>query len=1039
MNSTIDLEPSEMDLLKAGMIDVVETAVMAASPGGGVLYSNLAFSRMVQMAPEQVAASHWHRFFAPTDWEALERLLGEAETLRHPISVSLLLADGSSLPVQVCVRDLKVHQTEASCFFVSEVAARQAQERRAEVSPELSPLSATGAGTWSWDPRSGKWEWSPQLFSLFGLDPRKVAPSFETWRNALHPDDRPFVATRIEQAAHEHSLLNIEFRIVLPDGKVRWITALGQAAYDAPGQPIHMAGICLDVTRHKHLQSLQSGEHRLLKMVADRSPLESILANLSRFIEAHSPGTVCSVLLLDSDGIHLRHGAAPSLPEAYVRAIDDSPIGPRAGSCGTSAFRKEPVFVSDISMDPLWADYRALAAQHGLRACWSIPIISHEQKVLGTFAIYYREPRSPGPTELHLIEVAVQLAKIALEHQLAEESDQRFRIAFASAAVGMALKSVTGQFQAVNPALCAMLGYTEQELLGLDYTAITFPEDLPASRELVRQLLAREISSSIDHKRYVTKSGGLVWAQTSLALLTDSQGRPANLVAIIEDISERKRAEQVLRQSEQQLRLFIKSAPVAIAMFDHQMRYLAASARWLEYHGLSQEVLGKCHYVTSPQIPARWKQVHQRGLAGAIERSEEDAFLRPDGSIAWIKWEVRPWYASAGRVGGIVIFVEDITGRRQAEENLRESEARFRDLANAVPQTVWIARPDTGDFIYANRKWFEVSGLSEAQTYAPGGWQQVVHPDDLGRVLRTMSTSLETGQPFELEIREKGKDGGYRWYLNRAVPARDDSGKILRWVGSSTDIENQKNAEQFLERCVAQRTAKLHEAISELEQFSYSITHDLRAPLRAIQGFATLLETRAADQLSPANLEYLRHINASSQRMDTLIRDSLNYGKLLLSEITLLPIDLAALTHSIIQSYPALQPPRAEITLLGDFPLVLANESALAQCVSNLLNNAVKFVAPGTLPRVRVHAEPRDEWVRLWIEDNGIGIAPEFHERIFEMYQQLDKNFEGTGIGLAIVRKAVERMGGRVGVKSSPGQGSRFWLDLKRPVIPGAP
>jgi len=233
-----------------------------------------------------------------------------------------------------------------------------------------------------------------------------------------------------------------------------------------------------------------------------------------------------------------------------------------------------------------------------------------------------------------------------------------------------------------------------------------------------------------------------------------------------------------------------------------------------------------------------------------------------------------------------------------------------------------------------------------------------------------------------------------------------------------------------LERVVNERTAALRETVEDLEAFCYSITHDLRAPLRCMQGFATMLKSECGEQLSPAAMDYLRRIMESAGRMDKLITDVLAYSRVLRTELKLAPVDLDALLRGILESYPSFQPPCAEIAVEGTLPKVMGNEAALTQCFSNLLGNAVKFVVPGTTPQVRVWAETDQERVRVFIQDNGIGIPAAMHERIFGIFEQLSRQYEGTGIGLAIVRKAITRMGGTVGLKSEPAKGSTFWIEL---------
>ena len=237
-----------------------------------------------------------------------------------------------------------------------------------------------------------------------------------------------------------------------------------------------------------------------------------------------------------------------------------------------------------------------------------------------------------------------------------------------------------------------------------------------------------------------------------------------------------------------------------------------------------------------------------------------------------------------------------------------------------------------------------------------------------------------------------------------------------------------------LENTVRERTEKLRETAQELEAFSYSITHDMRAPLRAMTGFSDILIARHDTQLDETGRDYLQHIGMAARRMDALIVDILNYSKVVRSELKMRPVNVEELIREITATYPALQAARADITVESPLPPVMANGAALTQIVSNLLGNAVKFVAPGVRPHVRVRGEADGDSVRLWFEDNGIGIAKDGQARLFHIFTRLHapEEYEGTGIGLAIVRKAAERMGGSAGVESEEGKGSRFWVRLKQ-------
>ncbi len=282
---------------------------------------------------------------------------------------------------------------------------------------------------------------------------------------------------------------------------------------------------------------------------------------------------------------------------------------------------------------------------------------------------------------------------------------------------------------------------------------------------------------------------------------------------------------------------------------------------------------------------------------------------------------------------------------------------------------------------------------------------------------------------------------GEEWAIeDSAAPIHDAHGKILGAVVVFHDATQSRLTQASLkayssdlEKKVAERTATLQQAVSELEAFSYTVSHDLRSPLRAMQGFAEAVLEDYGEKLDEQGKNYLGRIRNAAERLDKLIQDLLFYTRLSRQDTPLEPVDLKIIIHDIIEGDANLNPP-ADVRVEGNLPKVLGRESAIIQVIANLLSNAAKFVPAGTVPQVRIWGEDRGELLRLWVQDNGIGVAPKDHERIFQMFVQMNdaKTYGGTGVGLAIVKKAVQTMRGSVGVESTEGAGSRFWVELNK-------
>src|SRR5581483_3800105 len=409
--------------------------------------------------------------------------------------------------------------------------------------------------------------------------------------------------------------------------------------------------------------------------------------------------------------------------------------------------------------------------------------------------------------------------------------------------------------------------------------------------------------------------------------------------------------------------------------------------------------------------------------------------LRRDGSRFWAESLTTPLRDREGHHRGFARTTRDLSEKRQAEAAVAQ-QAALLDLAlDAI-------------FVYDMQARITFWNRGAEELY---GWKQA---DVLGRSPHEL---LETKfpQPFddiksrlfaqgrwEGELRHKKRSGTVIDVVSRWSLQRDENGTPSAILEITRDVTEQKRidaelrkSKAELEHRVAQRTSELREANEEMEAFTYSVSHDLRAPLRAMSGLSQALLEDYGDRLDEIGKEYAEHIRASAEHMDRLILDLLAYSRLSRERIVLSPVPLdAAVDDALGQIADDAWRSGAHITIAKPLPVGLAHRTTLVQMIVNLLSNAIKFVAADVKPRVHVRGESDENRVRLCVEDNGIGVAPEYQERIFRVFERLHgiEAYPGTGIGLSIVRKGAERMRGRAWVESADGSGSRFWIELPR-------
>jgi PAS domain S-box-containing protein len=368
------------------------------------------------------------------------------------------------------------------------------------------------------------------------------------WKVAIHPEDLPRLLDVWQKLLASGEPGELEARLRRFDGVYRWFLFRAEPLFDETGNIIKWYGTNTDIDDRKWAEAVLGAEKKILELITGNSSLATILEALCRLVEELFSGSLCAILFLDADGQRLRKGVAPSFPPDFIAAVDGIKIGPRVGSCGTAAYRKETVIVSNINTDPLWAGYRELALTYGLQAGWSTPILSAQGTVLGTFGIYSREPRSPTPQERKLIEQFGHVASVAIEHTRAQESlrrsEAKYRDLIDVSPDAIYIIDTDLTYVLANPAGAELAGCTPEELIGTPIAETFVPEErplLPARMEMMKT----EPNLRFERK-FVRRNGEIVPVEVSL---TTVRGR--YLQAVLRDISERKRSEEALRASEQ--------------------------------------------------------------------------------------------------------------------------------------------------------------------------------------------------------------------------------------------------------------------------------------------------------------------------------------------------------------------------------------------------------------------------------------------------------------------------------------------------------
>ncbi|WP_372894436.1 PAS domain S-box protein [Stieleria sp.] len=968
------------------------------------------------------------------------RLAAAGEVVRYDVQVRM--AGDSRMTIDFMLSPVRASDGSITHLIPSgvDISERRAAEAAVVEREQFLTLAldAGKMGSFKWDVVAGHVEWSEMVYAMYGYHQREFDGKVSSFWQLIHPEDLDLVKAQIdEELASDCEDHFVEFRLIRPsDGRTIWVEERGVIHRDAKGEPLQMTGLVQDISERKvdelNLAFLSDLQTRLVPLTS----VNELMAVATRLTADYLGLARCLLVEFDQHGeiadILCDHhtGDGPSMVGKHsVRDFHDDAeradliAGNQVLSDDAQSSRREDRLVKSFRAFNIGAFCNSayvtdrgtkfvVSALHAEKHTWQLDERRLLQEVADRVGIRIERARSEeelANREAHLRRVINnQLGLVGVIDRngiLLEVDDRSLKIARTRREDVVGKHFADAPWWSYDPAVAARM------------------------RDAMRRAMAGEVVR-YDVSLFAHGDEG-VMIDFMIAPVTDDNGEVEFLIPSGVDIRDRYQAQQQLMENERRVSMALRAGRMAAWEWTPEKSHW--DPKLFELLGKpsiadpSPEYLFECvHPDDLSMLRSSW----QRAIDGVDDYDVEFRVRLPGGSIRWLAAVGTVIHSPDGGVAAMHGLNWDITEQKESQQRIRDSEQRFRNMANAAPAMIWVS-DQHHQCTFLSQRWCDFTGQTEREGLAMG-WLEAVHPDDRQSTRQAFLAAVDRHEPFELDFRLRTVDNSYRWAIDAGQPRFNESGEFVGYVGSVIDAHDRHEAQSALQEARAVAVA----ANESKSAFLANMSHEIRTPMTAILGYADLLGDLIENEEAKQHLQTIRH---NGDYLLEIINDILDLSKIEAGKLDVQYEDFNP--HLLIEDVRSIMEVRAsegnltlDVEYQGKIPkLINSDIKRLKQILINLVGNAIKFTRQGGV-KIRVRYEASVQQLQLDVVDTGIGIAEEQMEKLFKPFSQGDasvtRNFGGTGLGLAISQRLAETLGGKITVRSVVGVGSTFTVGI---------